>query len=67
MESPSDTSDQITFVSTPAFLDKSDLNRSTNLVIVIVSKRAISDAVAAFMVDCPICLWVLAFGLSPPA
>jgi hypothetical protein len=37
------------------------------LVIVIVSRRAISDAVAAFMVDSPICLWVLpkAYRLRP--
>jgi hypothetical protein len=27
------------------------------LVIVIVSRRAISDAVAAFMIDSPISLW----------
>ena len=32
---------------------KSDLNFSTTLVIVMVSNRAISDAVAAFMVDSP--------------
>jgi hypothetical protein len=38
---------------------KVDSNRSTTLVIVMVSRRAISDAVVAFMVDSPVCLWVL--------
>ena len=41
-------------------VEVSDSNRSTTLVIVIVSRRAISDAIAAIMVDSPIGLWGLA-------
>ena len=46
---------------------KVDSNRSTNLVIVIVSRRAISDAVAAFMVDSPIISLCFPSGLKPLA
>jgi len=46
---------------------KVDSNRSTTLVIVIVSRRAISDAVVAFMVDSPIISLCFPSGLKPLA
>jgi hypothetical protein len=46
---------------------KSDSNRSATLVIVLVSRRPASDAVAAFMVDFPVECDVLPSDLMPHA